>query len=105
MHDTEDFRSIRLTLAVYVVVFAGKVAAYLVTGVMAVFAEALHTLSDIFISGFLLVALIWAGKKADREHMLGHGRAQNAAALVAATLMRPLTRTWALRSACSSSRC
>ncbi len=91
MHEEEDLRSIRLTLAVYVVVFAGKVVAYLATGVMAVFAEALHTLSDIFISGFLLVALIWAGRKADREHMLGHGRAQNAAALVAATLFISFT--------------
>jgi cation diffusion facilitator family transporter len=91
MHETEDLRSIRLTLLVYVAIFGCKVAAYLATGVMAVFAEALHTLSDIFISGFLLIALIWAGKKADREHMLGHGRAQNAAALVAATLFISFT--------------
>jgi cation diffusion facilitator family transporter len=91
MPESEDLRSIRLTVAVYVVVFAGKVAAYFATGVMAIFAEALHTLSDIFISCFLLVALIWAGKKADREHMLGHGRAQNAAALVAATLFISFT--------------
>ncbi len=91
MHTTEDFRAIRLTLAVYVAVFAGKVAAYAVTGVMAVLAEALHSLSDIFISGFLLAALAWAAKNADREHMLGHARAQNAAALVAATLFISFT--------------
>jgi ferrous-iron efflux pump FieF len=91
MHEVEDLRSIRLTLVVYIVIFAGKLAAYLVTGVMAVFAEALHTLSDIFIAGFLLVALLWARKKADREHMLGHGRAQNAAAMVAATLFLSFT--------------
>ncbi len=91
MHEAEDLRSIRLTLVVYVVIFAGKIVAYLATGVMAVFAEALHTLSDIFIAGFLLVALLWARKKADREHMLGHGRAQNAAALVAATLFISFT--------------
>src|SRR5512138_605752 len=77
VHDAEDFRSIRLTLIVYAIVFAGKLITYMVTGVMAVFAEALHTLSDIFISGFLLAALHWARKKADREHMFGHGRAQN----------------------------
>jgi len=91
MDEAEDLRSIRLTLVVYIVIFAGKLVAYLLTGVMAVFAEALHTLSDIFIAGFLLVALVWAGKKADREHMLGHGRAQNAAALVAATLFISFT--------------
>jgi ferrous-iron efflux pump FieF len=91
MPEAEDLRSIRLTLGVYTVILAGKLAAYLVTGVMAVFAEALHTLSDIVIASFLLVALIWARKKADREHMLGHGRAQNAAALVAATLFISFT--------------
>ncbi len=91
MPEAEDIRSIRLTLAVYFAIFAGKLIAYLVTGVMAVFAEALHTLSDIFIAGFLLVALLWARKRADREHMLGHGRAQNAAALVAATLFISFT--------------
>ena len=91
MHETGDLRSIRLTLIVYLVIFLGKLAAYLVTGVMAVFAEALHTLSDILISSFLLVAILWARKKADAEHMLGHGRAQNAAALVAATLFISFT--------------
>jgi divalent metal cation (Fe/Co/Zn/Cd) transporter len=61
------------------------------TGVMALFAEALHTLSDIFISGFLLVATLWSRKKADEVHMFGYGRAQNVAALVAATLFISFT--------------
>lgn len=87
----EDLRGIRLTLVIYLVIFIGKLAAYFATGVMAVFAEALHTLSDIFITGFLLLALLWARKKADRQHMLGHERAQNAAALVAATLFISFT--------------
>ena len=91
MSEADDLRSIRLSLAVYVLVFAAKLAAYFVTGVMAVFAEALHTLSDIFIAGFLLVALYWARREADPEHMLGHGRAQNAAALVSATLFISFT--------------
>ncbi len=91
MPEAEDLRSIRLTLVVYIVIFAGKLIAYFVTGVMAVFAEALHTLSDILIAGFLMLALLWARKKADREHMLGHARAQNAAALVAATLFISFT--------------
>jgi cation diffusion facilitator family transporter len=61
------------------------------TGVMALFAEALHTLNDIFISGFLLVATLWSRKKADEVHMFGYGRAQNVAALVAATLFISFT--------------
>lgn len=49
-------------------------------------AEALHTLSDVFISAFLLFAAYWSQKPADEFHMFGHGRAQNVAALVSATI-------------------
>jgi hypothetical protein len=52
MQEHEDIRSIQLTLGLYVFIFAIKLAAYFLTGVMAVLAEALHTLSDIFIAGF-----------------------------------------------------
>ncbi len=88
---TDEERGLKLTLAVYLVVFALKLAVYLMSGVMALLAEALHTLSDIFIAGFLLIATIYSHKKADEEHMFGHGRAQNIAALVAATLFISFT--------------
>jgi ferrous-iron efflux pump FieF len=91
MSESADIRSLWLTLAVYVVIFAAKVAAYLASGVMAVFAEALHTLSDIFISGFLLIATVYSRRQADETHMFGYGRAQNVAALVAATLFISFT--------------
>jgi cation diffusion facilitator family transporter len=58
---------------------------------MVLLAEALHTLSDIFISSFLLIALLWSRRKADEVHMFGYGRAQNVAALVAATLFISFT--------------
>ena len=80
-----------MTLGVYVVLFAAKFTVYMTTGVLALLAESLHTLSDIFISGFLLVALIWSRKEADEEHMFGHHRAQNVAALVASTLFLSFT--------------
>jgi divalent metal cation (Fe/Co/Zn/Cd) transporter len=73
------------------VVFAAKLAAYFATGVMALFAEALHTLSDIFISGFLLVAAVYSRRKADERYMFGYGRAQNIASVIAATLFIALT--------------
>lgn len=75
----------------YVVIFAAKLAAYAAPGVMALFAEALHTLSDIFISGFLLLAVLYSRRQADATHMFGYGRAQNVAALVAATLFISFT--------------
>jgi cation diffusion facilitator family transporter len=86
-----DLRSLVLALVTYLVIFALKLGAYFVTGVMVLLAEALHTLSDIFVSGFLLVALLWSRRKADDLHMFGYGRAQNVAALVAATLFISFT--------------
>jgi cation diffusion facilitator family transporter len=86
-----DLRGLVIALVTYVIVFALKLAAYFATGVMALLAEALHTLSDIFVSGFLLLALIWSQRKADEVHMFGYGRAQNVAALVAATLFISFT--------------
>ena len=87
----KELRGLKLALGLYVLIFAVKLAVYFQTGVMALFAEAFHTLSDIFISGFLLVALIWSRKEADEVHMFGHGRAQNVAALVAATVFISFT--------------
>lgn len=84
-------RGLRLAVGVYVVLFALKLAVFLLTGVMALLAEALHTLTDIFVSGFLLAASVWSRKAADEGHMFGHGRAENVAALVAATLFISFT--------------
>lgn len=86
-----ELRALKLTLGLYVVIFALKLIVYFATGVIALLAEALHTLSDIFIAGFLIVALIWSRKEADGIHMFGYGRAQNVAALVAATLFVSFT--------------
>ncbi len=86
-----ELRSLRLTLGLYVLVFGLKLGAYFITGVLAVLAEALHTLSDIFVSGFLLLAVVWSRREADETHMFGYGRAQNVAALVAATLFISFT--------------
>ena len=91
MKDTEEIRSLQLTVAVYAVVLVMKLVVYFISGVMALLAEALHTLSDLFVSGFLLVALYMARKAPDRVHVFGHGRAQNVAALVAATLFISFT--------------
>jgi len=91
MMGSADQRGLLLALFTYLLVFALKVGAFLVTGIMVLLAEALHTLSDIFISGFLLIALLWSRRRADEWHMFGYGRAQNVAALVAATLFISFT--------------
>ncbi len=86
-----DVRALKMVVGIYALIFGMKLAVYFITGVMALFAEALHTLSDIFVSSFLLVAAIWSRKEADEVHMFGYGRAQNVAALVAATLFISFT--------------
>lgn len=86
-----DTSALKLAVGTYILIFALKLGAYFMTGVMALMAEALHTLSDILVSGFLLVAAIWSRKRADEVHMFGYGRAQNVAALVAATLFISFT--------------
>lgn len=95
----DEERSITTTLVLYGVIFAMKLVAYLMSGVVALLAEALHTLADIFVSGFLLVAARVSRRAADRTHMFGYGRAQNIAALVAATLFVSFTCLELLREA------
>jgi cation diffusion facilitator family transporter len=87
----QEQNTLKLTLILYGFVFVLKLAVYFQTGVMALLAESLHTLSDVFISGFLLLAAILARKEADEGHMFGHARAENVAALVAATLFISFT--------------
>jgi len=55
-----DLRGLLLAVALYVVVLVLKLAAFAATGVMAVLAEAMHTLSDLIVSGFLLLAALFS---------------------------------------------
>ncbi|HMY59108.1 MAG TPA: cation diffusion facilitator family transporter [Pseudomonadota bacterium] len=86
-----DLRSLKLTAALYIVIFLAKLGVYFATSVMALLAEAMHTLSDVIVVGFLLLALRWSADAPDEEHMFGHERGQSVAALVAATLFVSFT--------------
>lgn len=59
----------------YTVLFVLKVITYFVTGVGVMYAEALHSLADMLISGFLLVAALWSRKPADQRYRFGYRRA------------------------------
>jgi cation diffusion facilitator family transporter len=87
----KEMRGLQLAIALYVVVFALKLGTYFATHVMALLAEAMHTLSDIIVAGFLLLAHEWSRQPADEDHMFGHERGQSVAALVAATLFVSFT--------------
>jgi ferrous-iron efflux pump FieF len=87
----KEIRSLYMTVGFYAIIVVIKLVAYFSTHVLALLAETFHTLSDVFISVFLLVALLWSRRGADKDHMFGHGRAQNVAALLAATLFLSFT--------------
>lgn len=89
--NVDDARSLKIALITYAFIFAIKLGVYVVTGVMALLAEALHTLSDLLVSGFLLFAIVYSRRRPDDDHMFGHGRAQNVAGLIAATLFVSFT--------------
>jgi len=87
----QEERALRASVILYAVVMVLKLGTWWWTGVMALLAEGLHTLSDIFVSAFLLIAARWSRKQPDQVHQFGYGRAQYIGALVAATLFLSFT--------------
>ncbi len=67
--------------------FAGKLAAGLITGAISVTADAFNNLSDAASSIVTLVGFRLAGQKADAHHPFGHGRAEYLAGLVVSLLI------------------
>lgn len=65
-----------LGIAVNFILFGLKYWAGIVTGSVALIADAWHTLSDSISSGILLFGINIARKPADKEHPFGHGRAE-----------------------------
>jgi ferrous-iron efflux pump FieF len=94
-----DTRGMWIALGGYTVLFAGKLAAYFLTHLGVMFAEAMHSMADMLIAAFLLLAAWISSKPADEEYRFGYGRAQNIAALVAATIFISFTSFETLREA------
>jgi len=65
-----------LSLFANIILFGLKYWAGVVTGSVALIADAWHTVSDSISSVVLLVGLAVAKKPADKEHPFGHGRAE-----------------------------
>jgi cation diffusion facilitator family transporter len=80
-------RGIKIALIGYSILVVMQLVAYSLTNILVLLAEALHTLSDVLVSSFLLYAVYWSKKPADEFHMFGHGRVQNVAAVVSATIL------------------
>jgi cation diffusion facilitator family transporter len=85
-HATET-RGIKIALTGYLILVILQLATYFFTNILVLLAQALEMLSDVLISTFLLLSAYWSRKPADEFHMFGHGRAQNVAAMVSATIL------------------
>ena len=69
------------------VLFALKLWASIVSGSIALAADAWHTLSDSISSLVVVVAAKLASKKADKEHPFGHGRWEQIASMFIAVIL------------------
>jgi cation diffusion facilitator family transporter len=69
------------------ILFAAKLWAGIVTGSLALVADAWHTLSDSISSVVLVLASKLMSRKADKEHPFGHGRWEQISALFIAFLL------------------
>lgn len=69
-------------IALNLLLFAGKLAAGLISGAISVTADAFNNLSDAASSVVTLLGFRLAGRKADAEHPFGHGRMEYLAGLI-----------------------
>jgi len=92
-------RGLWIALGGYTALFAIKLVAFFLTHLGVMFAEAMHSMADMLIAAFLLVAAYISARPADEEYRFGYGRAQNIAALVAATIFISFTSFETLREA------
>ncbi len=79
----EGYASVGLNLAL----FGLKLALGLVTGSIALIADAIHTASDSLTSVVVLIASYIARRPPDEEHPFGHGRSEAVGAVVIAVLL------------------
>lgn len=76
-----------LSVVVNTVLFAIKLAVGLLTGSIALIADAAHTLADSLTSGVVIASTYIARRPADEKHPFGHGRAELIGALIIAVLL------------------
>lgn len=69
------------------ILFALKYYAGIVTGSLALIADAWHTLSDSVSSVIVLIGGKISGKPADHDHPFGHGRAEHIASVIIGVLL------------------
>lgn len=75
-------RAALVSIAVSALMTAGKLAAGLASGSLAILSEAGHNFADVMTTALTYFAIRIANKPADEEHQYGHGKVEALAALV-----------------------
>ena len=73
-----------VTMAINLLLAAGKLAAGLIAGSGAMVSDAVHSASDVFSTVIVIIGMRAAGKESDREHPYGHERLECVAAMILA---------------------
>jgi len=76
-----------LSAVINIVLFVFKLWVGMLSGSVAMVADAWHTLSDTLTSGIVLLGFWISGKPADDNHPFGHGRAEVIGAVIISTLL------------------
>lgn len=76
-----------LSIVANVLLFGVKYWAGVVTGSVAIIADAWHTLSDSLSSVFVILGAKMSAKPADKDHPFGHGRAELIASILIGSLL------------------
>jgi len=87
-----------LSILVNIILFGLKYWAGVVTGSIAIIADAWHTLSDSLSSIVVLIGVKISGKPADKEHPFGHGRAELIASIIIGMLLALIAFNFVLES-------
>ncbi|HPD64329.1 MAG TPA: cation diffusion facilitator family transporter [Bacteroidia bacterium] len=87
-----------LSTVVNTFLFAIKLWAGIMTGSIAIIADAWHTLSDSLTSVIVIIGVKVSSKPADKEHPFGHGRAELIASLIIGVLLAVVAANFASES-------
>ncbi|HAF28331.1 MAG TPA: cation transporter [Bacteroidales bacterium] len=87
-----------LSIFVNIFLFVIKYWAGIVTGSVAIIADAWHTLSDSISSVVVLVSVKVSSKPADKEHPFGHGRAELIASIIIGMILAVIAFEFVLES-------
>lgn len=87
-----------LSIILNILLFILKYWAGIVTGSIAIIADAWHTLSDSLSSVVVLVGVKVSNKPADKEHPFGHGRAELIASIIIGIMLAVIAFNFVLES-------